>query len=107
MHLYKGLGKKIFFSYLVNILLHDTTIRVFRTPVAVSSQVKETVRSGANGISTCCKTEKNHTWEGLCSRYGLEILLDKVYLKRKKRGKLEPNRNLCTIKTQPMQPWQA
>lgn len=59
--------------------------------------------SGAKGIAvtrefngTICEAlfrkhsnrEKNHTWEGVCSRYGLEILLDRVYFERKKKGKI-------------------
>lgn len=31
------------------------------------------------------KETQLHTWEGVCSRYGLEILLERVYFKRKKK----------------------
>ena len=82
-----------------------TVIRTFQTPLAMSFHVKETAWSGAKGrfltskyytriyelsFQKCSKAEKNHTWDGVCSRYGLEILLDRVYLEGKKREKLEP-----------------
>lgn len=41
------------------------------------------------------KREQLHTWEDACSRYGLEILLERVYFKRKRRGgKLDSNKYL-------------
>ena len=99
----------------MNIFCHDTVIRAFQTPSAMSFHVKETAWSGAKGrfltskyytriyelsFQKCCKAEKNHTWEGVCSRYRLEILLDRVYLEGKKREKLELNSFWyhCTIK---------
>lgn len=100
-----------------------TVIRTVQTPLAMSFHVKETVWSGAKGrlltskyytgicellFQKCCKAEKNHTWDGVCSRYGFEILLDRVYLEGKKREKLEPVFWYdCTIKTQYMQSWEV
>lgn len=41
------------------------------------------------------KRKQFHTWEEVCSRYGLEILLERVYFKRKRKGgKLDSNRYL-------------
>lgn len=49
------------------------------------------------------KREKNHTWEEVCSRYGLEILLWRVYFKRK-RGN---NQNQVEIIVPYAQQWKA
>lgn len=106
MHSCRGLGKweNTFVLSMTQVSEHFKHLRR-----ATPGEGDGVIRSkGTNHcFRKCRKRDMNHTWEGAGSRYGLEILLDRVYMKRKKRGKLEPNRRLCTMRTQYMRPWQA